>query len=127
MTSRAILVCDCDTLFREALRNFLLAAGYIQIEVVTTLREALAKMRRERYCCIIVGVSRLPRDHRRFFAVLQRRQPGTKVLLLVSANNSGNAKYKQADYVTREHAFSILPEWLKQTPDRNSSNLGMKI
>ena len=40
MTSHAILICDRDALFREALRNFLLAAGYHQIEIATTLREA---------------------------------------------------------------------------------------
>ena len=47
--SDAILVCDQDVLFREALRNFLLAAGYCRVEVAATPREALPKLRWHHY------------------------------------------------------------------------------
>jgi DNA-binding NtrC family response regulator len=118
MKSHAILVCDRDALFREALRNFLLSAGYHQIEIATTLRDAMAKMRRERYRCIIVGVWRPPYSQRRFLAVVQQRQPHARVLFLVNADNAADADDSTGDFVTREHAFSVLPDWLKQAHNR---------
>ena len=55
--SSAILVFDRDALFREALRNFLLAAGYAEVVIATTAREALAKLRCESYGHILIGIA----------------------------------------------------------------------
>ena len=84
----AILICEHDALFLEALRNLLLAAGYSRVDVVATVREALAKLRRERYSHILVGLSRpLLINRQRLARVVQQRQPAAEVVFLVSAND----------------------------------------
>lgn len=118
----AILACDRDTLFREALRNFLYAAGYNQVEVVPTIREALAKIRCERYRCIMIGLSRPRPNEQRLVALLRKRQPEAKVLFLMNANETAISKSAQADYVLKEHAFSTLSDWLRHIPNNNSMN-----
>jgi len=106
----AILICERDTLFREALRNFLLAAGYSQVEVVATVREALARLRHERYGCILIGISR-PLSHKQRLAALARqRQPAARVLFLVSADDQSFISDTSFDYVLKEYVFSNLLE-----------------
>jgi DNA-binding NarL/FixJ family response regulator len=108
----AILVCEPDILFREALRNFLLAAGYSQIEVAVTAREALAKLRCERYGYVLIGVSRPLSRGRRLAAVAQRRQPEARILFLVSADDQPFIKDASSEYVIviKEYIFSNLLE-----------------
>ena len=106
-----LIVCDRDTLFREALRNFLLTAGYSQVEVAVTVREAISKLRHERYRCIVVGLSR-PSHRRRLARVAQQRQPGAKVVLVVNAGEVGSVKDNSFVYVIKERAFSTLVELL---------------
>jgi DNA-binding NtrC family response regulator len=118
----AILICERDTLFREALRNFLLAAGYARVEAVATVREALAKLRRESYRCILVGLSRPLLNKQRLARVAQQRQPGAKVLFLVSANDVLSIKDASTDYVMKERAFSILLELLTQSANHDFAN-----
>jgi DNA-binding NtrC family response regulator len=85
ISSSAILVCDRDAPFREALMNFLLAAGYSEVEVVASAREALAKLRRERYGYVLIGLTRPFLRGRRLAALAQKLQPQAKVFLLISA------------------------------------------
>ena len=105
----AILICEHDALFLEALGNLLLAAGYSRVDVVATVREALAKLRRERYSHILVGLSRpLLINRQRLARVVQQRQPAAEVVFLVSANDVPFITDTSADYVIKERAFSIL-------------------
>ena len=83
----AILVCDHDFLFREALRNFLLAAGYAQVEIAATVQEALSGLRRKRYRHVLIGVSRPFSLGRRLATIVQRRQPEAKIFFLVAARD----------------------------------------
>lgn len=108
----AILVCDNDPDFREELRNFLLTAGCPQVEVVSTAREALARLRRESYRCVLVGISRSHSVARRLATVVQRRQPGTKVILIVGASDASFIRDSSFVYLIRERAFSSLLELL---------------
>jgi DNA-binding NarL/FixJ family response regulator len=106
----AILICERDTLFREALRNFLLAAGYARVEVVATVREALARLRHECYGCILIGISR-PLSHEQRLATLARqRQPGARVLFLVSADDQPFISDTSFDCLLKEYVFSNLLE-----------------
>jgi len=104
----AILICDRDHLFREALRNFLLAAGYSQVEVVATAREALAKLRRQSYGHVFIGVARPLSRARRLAAIAQRRQPQAKIFLLIDANDLVVAPAGSSGYIIKEHAFTSL-------------------
>jgi DNA-binding NarL/FixJ family response regulator len=106
----AILVCEPDILFREALRNFLLAAGYSQIEVAVTVREALAKLRRERYGVVLIGVSRPFSRGQRLAVIAQQRQLGAKILFLVSAKDQPWIQDASFEYVIKEYIFSNLLE-----------------
>ncbi|MEO8134761.1 MAG: hypothetical protein ABI831_12375 [Betaproteobacteria bacterium] len=110
----AILVCDGDTGFREALRNFLFAAGYTKVDVVPTVREALAKLRHESYRCIVFGLAHSHSVERRLASVAQRRQPTAKVLFIVSADAARVVNDTALFYVIRERVFSTLLDSLAQ-------------
>ncbi len=104
----AILICDREHLFREALRNFLFAAGYSQVEVVATAREAMAKLRHQPYGHIFIGMARPVSRARRLAAIAQRRQPQAKIFLLINANDLIILPAGSSDYVIKEHAFESL-------------------
>lgn len=106
--SPAILICDRDHLFREALRNFLFAAGYSQVEVVATAREAMVKLRRQPYGHIFIGMARPFSRARRLAAIAQRRQPQAKIFLLINANDLVILPADSSDYIIKEHAFTSL-------------------
>ena len=105
-----ILVCDRDFLFREALRNFLLAAGYAQVEVAATVQEALSGLRRKRYRHVLIGVSRPFSLGQRLAAVAQRRQPEAKIFFLVAARDQPFIKEASFETVIKEYVYSNLLE-----------------
>ena len=106
--SSAILVCDHDALFREALRNFLLAAGYAEVVIAATVREALTKLRCESYGHILIGISAPLSRGRRLARVARRRQPEAKILFFVSAQDQPLASDAAFVHVIKEYAFSNL-------------------
>lgn len=105
-----LIVCERDSLFREALRNFLLAAGYAEVQVAATVREALTKLRCQCYGYILIGVSTAFARGRRLAAIARRRQPEAKLLFLVSAQDQPFARNASCEYVIKEYAFSNLLE-----------------
>ncbi|MDZ7361156.1 MAG: response regulator [candidate division KSB1 bacterium] len=112
--SRAILICDRDPLFREALRNFLLAAGYVQVEVVTTGREALALLRRERFGCVLIGMSRPFLHEKRLATIARRRQPNAKIFVLVAAAEQPFIRDTSFEYLVKEQIFSNIIALLEE-------------
>ena len=108
----AILICDSDAYFREELQNFLLAAGYRDVEFAATVREALAKLRDKRYEYVLIGVSRTFSCERRWAAVIQRRQPAARILFLVSAADQPSIRATSCEHVIKEYMFSNLLEVL---------------
>ena len=106
--SSAILVYDRDALFREALRNFLLAAGYAEVVIAATVREALAKLRCESYGHILIGISAPLSRGRRLATIARRRQPEAKILFFVSAQDQPFARDAAFEYVIKEYVFSNL-------------------
>ncbi|MDQ3775001.1 MAG: hypothetical protein M3461_11880 [Pseudomonadota bacterium] len=108
----AILICDSDAYFREELQNFLLAAGYPDVECAATVRDAMDKLRGKRYKYVLIGVSQPFSSERRWAAVIQRRQPAAKVLFLVSAADQPSIVGTSVDHVIKEYVFSNLLELL---------------
>ncbi|MGQ0444795.1 MAG: hypothetical protein ACT4O2_06650 [Beijerinckiaceae bacterium] len=104
----AILICDRDPLFRESLRNFLLAAGYSEVEVAATIRVALSLLCRNVYGHILIGVSRTFVRERLLAAVARRRQPKARILFLASGDDRLMMKNAPFECVIREQAFSTL-------------------
>jgi len=106
--SAILIICDRDAVFREGLRNFLLAAGYREIEIAVTVREALKRLRGECYGHVLIGVSRTFVRERRLAAVARRRQPKAKILFLASGNDQCAMKSAPFECVIKEQAFSTL-------------------
>lgn len=107
-SSSAILICDREDLFREVLRNFLLAAGYSQVEVVATAREAMAKLHRQSFGHVFIGMAQPFLRARRLAVIAQRRQPGAKIFLLLNADDLVILPADSSDYIIKEHAFESL-------------------
>ena len=108
MLPAILIVCDRDVFFRESLRDFLLAAGYPEVEVAATVRHALAKIRYRHYLHILISVSTRGSDARRLAAIARRRQPQAKILLLVSVQDQARVRDVSFDYVLKEDIFSDL-------------------
>jgi DNA-binding NarL/FixJ family response regulator len=105
-----LITCERDILLREALRNFLLASGHSEVEVAATVRDALTKLRYERYGHVLIGVSRPFSRGRRLAAVAQRRQPDARIFFLVSAEDQPFFKDPSFECVIKEYVFSTLLE-----------------
>ncbi len=108
MSPTILIVCDRDVFFRERLRNFLLAAGYPEVEVAATVRHALTKIRHKHYLHILIGILTRRSDATRLAAIARRRQPQAKVLLLVSVQDQACIRDASFDYVLKEDIFSNL-------------------
>ena len=108
----AILICDGDAYFREELRNFLLAAGYPDVEFAATVRDAIAKLRENGYKYVLIGVSQPFSSERRWAAVIPRRQPDAKIVFLVSAADQPSIRATSCEHVIKEYMFSNLLELL---------------
>ncbi len=106
----AILICDSDAYFREELQNFLLAAGYPDVDLAVTVREALAKLREKRYKYVLIGVSQPFSCEQRWATVIRRRQPAARILFLVSAADQPSIRATSFDHVIKEYVFSNLLE-----------------
>lgn len=104
----AILIYDRDSLFREELRNFLLAAGFAEVVIAATVREALVKLRGESFGHILIGISTPFSCERRLAAIARRRQPEAKVLFLVSAQDQPFPKAPVFECVIKEYVFANL-------------------
>lgn len=108
MLPAILIVCDRDLFFRETLRNFLLTAGYVEVEVAATVRHALASIRFRHYRHILISVSRPGSGARRLAAIARQRQPEAKILLLVSVQDQPCIWDASFDYVLKEEIFSDL-------------------
>jgi len=107
----AILIsCDCDVLLGEAVRNFLFAAGYDQVDVAETIRSALFQLRHGSYDRILIVVSTPLSRARRLASIARRRLPGARILLLVGAADVPETRDAATDYVLTEHLFADLLE-----------------
>lgn len=108
MLPAILIVCDRDVFFREKLRNFLLAAGYPEVEVAATVRHAIANIRYRHYRHILISVSTLGSRATRLAAIARRRQPEAKLLLLVSVQDQPCIRDASFEYVLKEDIFSNL-------------------
>ena len=107
----AILIsCDRDVLLGEAVRNLLLAAGYDQVDVAVTVRNALLQLRSGSYDRILIVVSTSLSRARRLASIARRRLPAARILLLASSADVPDLPDAATDYVLTEHLFANLLE-----------------
>lgn len=109
-SSSAILVYDRDTLFGEALQNFLFAAGFSSVDVATTVQEALGRLRCKRYNNFLIDLSPRRSGEPRWVAVIRRRQPDAKIIFLMKAADQPFIQEGEFDHVIKEYVFSSLLE-----------------
>jgi hypothetical protein len=103
-----LIVCDRDVVFREALCNLLLAAGYDRVDVAATVREGVRKVRGEAYGRILIGLSRPFSRARCLAAVARRRQPATRIIFIVRSDDLPPGGDVSVEYILDEHVFSSL-------------------
>lgn len=106
----SILVYDRYTMFREGLRNFLLSSGYTQVEVVTTIRGALTKLRNEHFGYVLIGISPPFLAGQRLAMVVHRRQPEAKIFFLVNAKDQPFLKNAKFETIIKDYMYSNLLE-----------------
>lgn len=106
----AILVYDRDTLFGEALQNFLFAAGFSSVDVTATVHETLGKLRRKHYNHILIDLTPRRSCERRWAAVIRQRQPDAKIIFLMKAADHLLIRESVFDHVIKEYVFSSLLE-----------------
>ncbi|MCA9420539.1 MAG: response regulator [Nitrospira sp.] len=106
----AILIYDRDTLFGEALQNFLFAGGFSSVDVATTVQEALGRLRRNHYNNILIDLSPRQSGQRRWSAIIQRRQPDAKIIFLIKAADQPLIQECAFDQVIKEYVFAALLE-----------------
>ena len=106
--SVSILIFDLDALFREGLRNFLLAAGYQGVGVAATEPEALAKLTCGNYQYVLIGLSPLLSGGRELALEPRRLQSNAKIFPLISAENQPFIHNHALEYIIKESVFSNL-------------------
>lgn len=120
-TTHAILICDREQFFREALVNLLLSAGYTRVEVVTTAREALRKLRRQKYSHVLIGIDSSRLRSLRLARIAERRQPSAKIILLARAQEREALNAQRFVCIIKEQAFVNLLETMRwQSPNHGS-------
>ena len=94
--------------FVRLCETFSSSAGYAEVVIAATVREALTKLRCESYGHILIGISAPLSRGRRLAAIARRRQPAAKILFFVSAQDQPFASDAAFEYVIKEYAFSNL-------------------
>jgi DNA-binding NarL/FixJ family response regulator len=122
-SSHAILICDREPFFREALVNLLLSAGYSRVEVVTTAREALRRLRRQNYSHVLIGIASSPLRSRRLARIAQQRQPRAKIIFLVRVQERDAVNAQGFDCIIKEQAFVSLLQAMAETRQQNLTKL----
>lgn len=108
--SPAVLICDRDIAFCEALKNFLLAAGYCRVDAVASAREALPNLRRFGYGCVLIGLSQPFSRGLRLAGIAKRRQRDARILFLLDAKDQPLIRDASRDCLIKEYVFSNLLE-----------------
>jgi DNA-binding NarL/FixJ family response regulator len=108
--SAAILIFDRQRLFREGLRNYLLASGYTHIRIAVSIQSVLSKLRQESFALILLGVSAPTFSVKRLVKVVRLRQPAAEVFLLVTAKDQSYIQDEPVQVLLKEYVYADLLE-----------------
>lgn len=120
--SPSIFIHDRDTAFREALKNFLLAAGYSEVETSATIRAALLKLHQGYFEYVLIGVSRSVIIGRYLARVGQHWQPHAKIFYLVSAMDQPFIKDTSCATIIKECVYSSLLKLIEPVAEITDKN-----
>lgn len=79
----SILIVDSDAQFREGLYNFLLAAGYKDVDSAKSFHKALEKIRKSAYDIVVSDSGSRFREGLTFAESVLKENPETKLILMI--------------------------------------------
>ncbi|HJQ68511.1 MAG TPA: response regulator [Blastocatellia bacterium] len=82
--NKVILIVEPDTNFREELYNFLLSAGYENVDSVESFEQSLKRIEESCYDVVISDASVGPTDVLSFARAVTRIRPGSEVILMIT-------------------------------------------
>lgn len=109
--TRRILIVDSDDQFREGFYNFLLAAGYDEVDADKTFSAALARIRKSAYDIVISDLDSRFSEGLAFAKAVLKLSPDMKLILMIKTEDQENW--------TEEPGLAGVPFLLKPTFPRN--------
>lgn len=91
---KRILIVDSDDQFREGLYNFLLAAGYEDVDASKSFPIALEKIRKSAYDVVVTEAGSRFLDGLAFAESLTKANPELKLILMLKIEDQQNWKEK---------------------------------
>lgn len=82
-----ILIVDSDEQFREGLYNFLLAAGYEDVDATETYSQALEKIKKSAYHVVVSEAGSRTKGGLTFAEHLAKAIPGVKIILMIKVED----------------------------------------
>lgn len=79
----SILIVDSDAQFREGLYNFLLAAGYKEVDAAKTFDTALEKIKESGYDVVVSDAGSRFREGMSFAELVLKQNPEMKLILMI--------------------------------------------
>ena len=89
-TDQRILIVDSDDQFREGLYNFLLAAGYEDVDATETYPKALEKIRKSAYDVVVSEAGSRTKGGLTFAERIAKANPGVKIILMIKVEDQTN-------------------------------------
>jgi two-component system, response regulator FlrC len=85
-----ILIVDSDDQFREGLHNFLLAAGYDDVDATKSFTAALARIRKSAYDVVVSDLDSRFSDGLAFAKRVVKGNPEIKLILMIKVEDQEN-------------------------------------
>jgi DNA-binding NtrC family response regulator len=85
-----ILIVDSDAQFREGLYNFLLAAGYEQVDAAGSFTNALEKIRKSAYDVVVSEAGSRLMEGFAFAERIMKANPELKLILMIKVEDQEN-------------------------------------
>ena len=82
--NKVILIVEPDSNFREELYNFLLSAGYENVDSVESFEQSFKRMEESKYDVVISDASGRSTDGLSFARAVTRIRPNSEVILMIS-------------------------------------------
>ena len=102
----AILIVDQDAQFREGLYNFLLSAGYEEVDAAKNFDKALEKIKESAYDVVVSDAGSRFMEGLRFAERVVKANPEMKLILMIRVEDQQEWEEKAA---STEFLFLIKP------------------
>jgi DNA-binding NtrC family response regulator len=114
---QGILVIDSDDHFRETLVNFLLSAGYENVDSAVNVDDAFEKVEQSEYSVVVLGAGSHLQAGLRSAESITGLSPNTRVILAVSAEDLPEQETRpaqQGEFLVKALFATNLPYLLER-------------